>query len=472
MKTKYISIFIFAFPMLWSCSEVRDWSDPADEVAPGPLSNVAVENRNGAVKFTFDLPEDGDLLGAKAVYRFGKDGDWLESYASAYVDTLVIDGFPDTDKREVKLYAIDKSMNLSAPVVVEVEPKTPPVLLIRESMEPGPDFGGVRLAWNNEYNADIAMDLYMEVDGEWQLYGSHYSSKTNGFANFRGLEAVETNFKVTLRDRWDNYAEPLTFTATPAFESYLPGKDENGEELYHRYQWNSPTSGNFLYRGDICNTGQTGWSAIYDRVVMSVSNWLMADDNFLHKFTSVAGISPESLGAEDNTTAFPVYLTVDISKPARLSRFKWYNRYRPTGSPLAPPTPLSFELWGSLERPKDPEEIGDGGYLANWKYWTAWDFINGSSGEGFKGEDTWKKDWIRLGTYKLELESGAKYNGDPITPEEIAYLNGGVDWNIDPEYTGVPVRYLRFVFHEFSDRRGHLQIGELELYGDYDAKNN
>jgi len=36
--------------------------DKSDKQAPGPVSNVEVENLNGSAKITYSLPTDDDLL--------------------------------------------------------------------------------------------------------------------------------------------------------------------------------------------------------------------------------------------------------------------------------------------------------------------------------------------------------------------------------------------------------------------------
>ena len=120
--------------------------------------------------------------------------------------------------------------------------------------------------------------------------------------------------------------------------------------------------------------------------------------------------------------------------------------------------PMKFELWGSLEPPREPQEIGDGGYLDNWKYWTSWEAVGGT--------DAWKEDWIHLGDFELDLPSGARFP-DEITAEDKAFVEAGLNYDVIAESSGIPVQYIRLVFKEFSDGRTQMQIREIEFYGAY-----
>src|SRR5690606_32296792 len=111
-------------------AEVKDWSDPRDTTPPGKITNVRVENINGGAILYYTLPNDNDLLGAKAVYTFSESEEPLEVYASAFKDSVVLEGYNDTNEHIVQLYAVDKSNNLSEPTPVPIRPLTPPVSLI------------------------------------------------------------------------------------------------------------------------------------------------------------------------------------------------------------------------------------------------------------------------------------------------------------------------------------------------------
>ncbi len=108
--------------------------------APAQVSNVQVENRNGTARITYSLPDNADVLYVKAVYEL-RPGKVREVKSSFYNNFLIVDGFGDTLKHNIKLYTVSRSEVASAPLDVEVQPKTPPVLLIRRSFKVREDFG-------------------------------------------------------------------------------------------------------------------------------------------------------------------------------------------------------------------------------------------------------------------------------------------------------------------------------------------
>jgi hypothetical protein len=79
--------------------------------APGVVSNVQVENKNGLAVLTYALPTDGDLFYVRAVYETSP-GKSREVIASRYSNTLTVDGFGDTNEHVVKLYAVNSSEKL------------------------------------------------------------------------------------------------------------------------------------------------------------------------------------------------------------------------------------------------------------------------------------------------------------------------------------------------------------------------
>src|SRR5690606_41224882 len=63
---------------------------------------------------------------------FSENEEPMEVYASAFKDSIVLEGYANTEEHIVQLYAIDKSNNLSQPVSVTIQPLTPPISLIRQ----------------------------------------------------------------------------------------------------------------------------------------------------------------------------------------------------------------------------------------------------------------------------------------------------------------------------------------------------
>lgn len=213
--------------------------------APGPVSNVTVENTSGGAKITYNLPGDAGLFYVEANYEI-RPGVPAQSKSSYYTNTLIIQGFGNTDPREVKLYAVNRAEQKSEPVSVTVNPLTPPVETAYKTLTYEKTFGGIHATFTNATSADIVADvMYKDSTGDWVDYDKYYSSLPNNAFSVRGLPPTPTTFGVFLKDRWDNHSDTLQQEITPIYEaqldktkykdmtSYLPGTPEPYSGSYH-----------------------------------------------------------------------------------------------------------------------------------------------------------------------------------------------------------------------------------------------
>ena len=220
-KIIYLFTIVGIMAFLGSCTE--DIREPLfkDSQPPGPVSNVTVVNSPGGALITYTLPSDNDVLYVKAVYMLSNNRK-VETRSSAYINQLVVEGFNDTSESTVTLYAVDRSENASTPVTVKVNPLTPDVHSVRETVTMVPDFGGVLYRWTNENNAPLAfLILAPDKDGILQEVETVYSGMTAGAFTVRGFEPEEGVFGVVIRDRWDNYSDTIKLTLTPMLEKKL-----------------------------------------------------------------------------------------------------------------------------------------------------------------------------------------------------------------------------------------------------------
>ena len=453
---RYSILWICSLMLGASCSEPENWADPTDNIAPGKVTNAVVENLNGGAKISYSLPADQDLMAVKAVYRFTEDGPLREMYSSSQKNYIELEGFGDTSKRTITLYAVDNSKNLSEGVEIEIEPLTPPIVLMRESLEALGTFGGVSLTWSNEYSKDMAVSLYVvdEESNEMILFDTYFSNGINGKTVFRTFDAVATNFRIEMRDKWENYSEPLEVSLTPLAESSLPGRDGTN------YIWRLFDDDNWLLRGDIHNdmSNSTHSVRVFDLVHDGTGQ-----NNRTNGWWNPGGdgmpIETYIPGAGSNTIPFPLYFTVDMGKKGIYSRFNIKPRLRtPTFSCALP---SDFEIWGTND-PKLASEVGDGSREANLAYWTSWEVASGT--------DAWKNDgWVRISENQLVLSTGAtKYTeGMELSEEDIAnYNTNGFDFDIS-ESAAEGYRYLRWVIKDTNTGQKLLMIAEIEFWGSY-----
>jgi hypothetical protein len=441
-----------ALLLMWSCDEVKDWSNPTDSVAPGKVTNVRVENISGGACIYYSLPADDDLLGVKALVTFGQQP--REVFSSRFNDSILIEGAPKAGEYTINLYAVDASGNMSEPELVPIQPLTPPVEMIRESLTVNNTFGGVVLQWDNETAADVAITAYILNElGEWVWYDVYYSNATVGQCAFRGLESVEQSIRVEIRDKWLNYAEDIQTQIKPLFEQELLGKNPTtGLGIWTLYGVSDRTC---LYRGDKQSlsmlSGSADFSKVYDNIYPSNTNYWLGEETRFNNY--IPNADPV------NDMIYPFYFTFDMGRAASYSRFKYWMRFR---TPLmSAPAPDVFELWAS-NHVKAPSEVGDGSQEANLKYWTSWPQADGT--------DEWKNDWVKIADCVVRLPSGANgIDGDytVTTAEDRTAIEAGFDFEIDPDYAFQSFRYIRWVVHKCAIPQNMTQISELKFFGQY-----
>jgi len=447
MKRAFVYIIMTAMISFWSCIEEKNWSDPKDDIPPKPVTNVVVENLHGGAMITYTLPDDNDLLGVKATYTLTRDENGVEreAFSSASRDTIVLQGFADTNEYVVSLIAIDQSRNQSTPVVVKINPRVPPVQLIRESLKVNTTFGGLYTSWINTNRENIAISVYKpDAVGDWELYDTYFSDGPVGSYSFRGLDADETPFRIEIRDRWNNYAVPLDTVLKPLFEERIWGRDQvTGFEI-----WKLFDTPNALMRGDNHQgSGSENFYQVTKEQTFGGTNW-MTGDFFLNT------VVPD--WPEENYGILPLYFTVDMGKKAFYSRLRFWLRNR---TPLlSAPTPIIFNVWATNEI-KPYDEIGD--YMDNVRYWTSWDEIGGT--------DQWKEGWDLICKAKVELPSGASvFDRSSFTAEDEAFIKSGFEFEIDPTKTDKSYRYIRWEVIQQSTTLSWFQINTIKMWGSYD----
>jgi hypothetical protein len=443
MNRLYIISVVLLAALLWSCEQKVDWSDPTDSVPPGVVSNISVENTNGGARISYTLPADKDLLGVKAVYSLGDKE--LEMFASAFTDTIVLDGFGDTNEHQIELFVMDKSKNLSAGVPTTIKPLTPPIEIIRETLQAAETFGGVYVNWQNELQKELAVSLFTidSITGEYKVFETYYSQKKEDKYTFRDFEDVEQNFRIELHDRWNNYALPLDVTLKPLYEEQIKGQDEYGNVFWRQY---GVVDNTYKYRGDAgpVTQGTANFNTLFDDIILNTNNW-----------TSISQSLSNYVSGAPSTGMLPIYFPIDMGREASYSRFSIYVRYR---NPYSMLLPREFSVWGT-NNPKEISEIGDGSQADNLKYWTGWPQVGGTN--------EWMNDWEKLGDWNTVLPSGWTMNGDPLTADDMTVLQTtGCVYDIDPAMSSKSFRYLRFYIPTITyENQQQLQFSEIKFFG-------
>ncbi|MGQ8338224.1 DUF5000 domain-containing lipoprotein [Sunxiuqinia sp. A32] len=214
-----IFIYIVLGFFVFACNEEPIGQQPLDQIPPGPVSDVKVENTPGGAILTYTLPTDEDLLYVKAVYSL-RDGVESEVRSSLYKDTLKIAGFGDMQERQVKLIAVDRSRNESQETVATINPLEPTVITMGNTLNLVEDFGGVHGYWENPTRAEVSVVILKEDNNkEYVPIETFYSTMVDGEGTSRGMDTIPANFGIYVQDRWENQSETKYFTLTPIYET-------------------------------------------------------------------------------------------------------------------------------------------------------------------------------------------------------------------------------------------------------------
>ena len=405
----FFSLLAFSFA---ACEEESVGQYPTDSVAPGPVTNVVVKDAfGGGVTLSYAIPDDPDLQGVMAEYTLDT-GEQISTIVSGYAREITMEGFATATEHEATLRAIDKSRNLSEPVVVKFTPKRAPIFDVYESLTITSDFGGAKLTWENPEMRDIIVSVYTPISEDSDIQEEvqdFYSSAAEGEAFVRGFEPVPVTFNVVVSDQYGNTTDVRSQECLPLYEEKVSGtycKRWNGDPAIPYHVW---SSGN-------------GIEKLWDGIKMGLSG---DGQNMFHT---------------RNAVPFPVRFTFDMGKVYKLSRMKVAQRA--LGWEFEHGNPKRFQVYGSLNSnvrldATDPE-----------------------------------LQWIFLGEFTSVKPSGLPYG--EISPEDEMVASEGEDFTF-PLELATEVRYLRFDVLETWGGTELIHISELELWGQlegYSAEGN
>ncbi len=318
---KYLFYIVIVF-LFFSCQKVeRSTPVNAQDSAPGEVSNIQVKNIPGGATLSYALPESKSLLYVLAEYSIRK-GVVLNKKSSYYNNSLTIKGFPKTNTYNVKLYAVSRGGKKSNPVSVEINPLTPPVISIFQSLRMRPTFGGVNVQFENETEAKVKLTvLTPDSLSDLTTADIFYTSWESGDFSVRGYDSIPRRFGVFVRDRWNNYSDTVFAEITPYFEKKLDKSKFSAVQL-----------DNDTYKP---HNGFLGETALWDGLE-----------------TVQASAFQTEIG-----TPIPQWFTINLGKKVVLSRFKMFHKMN--GGAYRAGDPKHFEIWGT----NNPTQNGS---WANW----------------------------------------------------------------------------------------------------------
>jgi hypothetical protein len=125
-------MFIIIHLLLFSCRE-DGRIDHIDGNAPAPaqVSDVTVRGTPGGAVLKYKLPKDENLLYVQAIYETQPG---VQRKAKSSCDSLVLEGYGDTQEYDIMLYSVGRNEKMSEPLTVPIKPTTPLVRLTTKSM--------------------------------------------------------------------------------------------------------------------------------------------------------------------------------------------------------------------------------------------------------------------------------------------------------------------------------------------------
>jgi len=219
---------------LFSCKEDIVGQYPVEYTSPDTISNISYVSLPGAVRLTYRLPSDMDLMSVVATYSLD-NGTKMEAAASAFTNSILLEGFGRGDSlRSVSIVTVDLNKNKSVPVTIQVMPLESPIFDVMRSLKTGVDFGGIYLKWKNPLKSKIIVVVTTPNKAgkpEVTLGGKYYSSSDSSIVNVRGYDTIPRDFYIQVTDRWGNKTKMDTVKqVVPMFEEMIP-------KVNHR-KWN------------------------------------------------------------------------------------------------------------------------------------------------------------------------------------------------------------------------------------------
>lgn len=417
MKTiKYLyAVILFCLPLLnfTSCSDADVNKAWGSKTAPAQVTNVRVKNISGGAIVYFDRPDDSNFFYLRATFDT-EPGVEMSANASYYTDSVLLVGFAQAGEYDVKLYSMSYGGANSEPLIVKIQPTTPPYLLVADQLSLSPTFGGIRVQSSNETGADLAIGVVKKnEEGKWEDVTMAYTKALNVNFAARGQEATEAEFGVFIRDRWGHKSDIISETLTPWYEV------ECDKSIMKKYQMSNGSE--FPSDTWICHQ----WAS---------TNPPNPENKLERLWDGMTNTSTQPTFHSKLDAPMPQHFTVDLGATYKLSRLVIHWRAIPSATAYFFDSGhvRYFELWGS----NDPN-IGD----------------------------NFDAPWFKIGDFESTRPSGSTRPSsiDPLTADDLELITYGQEFEMPEDAPAV--RYYRFKSLETWGKIQAVMINEFTFYG-------
>jgi hypothetical protein len=333
-----------------NCKE--DETNLEDTTPPSQITNITCTPTNGGAVFKYTVPRDEDFLYVRAVYTLDT-GEEMFRVSSVFSDSISIEGFGKSTEQVVNLYSVDRNNNWSEPVTMKFTPLKSNPEIVLESITAFPAFSGAIFKWNNELRQKVTIFMIFEAEGK-EIQRIISSVEQAGIFNITGLDAVDYNFSVVIKDDFGNETERKsvgTITPIPDFminkstwtflyDELMPDSViEYTSQLINDELVETTTT---VFKADK-NGAEGGWSAreaVWESRIQMFWDEIIDDNDY---FTmNYYNTGPQSC---------PFSYYIDLGKTVKMSRVKIWQRDTDEWAILYGNENIkTFELWISDDK--------------------------------------------------------------------------------------------------------------------------
>ena len=327
MKKFYILISLFTF-LLTGCEEdnLHKPYGPDDGIIPGKVEVLSYTPTAGGAIINFRSPDNEDLMYIVAKYKLAS-GKEMESRVSAYSSSLKVEGFGNTEEKQITLYAVDRKENIGEPVNYNIVPLTPSYIEAYNTLEMNETFGGIAISMQNPSASDLAIEVITPDSlNQWSTAQTNYTAAKKINITARGYKPEERMFGVIVRDRWDNATDTVFATVTP-WEEYELDKGKFNEVILDN------------------DIPMNAWG-----------HWMGKIWNGSHNYGDGGDMAHSP---QDNQT-MPIWFTFDLGVTTHLSRYLYWQRLEDSFI-YQHGNMKEWEVWGRADK---PDQSG------SWDGWT------------------------------------------------------------------------------------------------------
>lgn len=296
-----------------------------DGIAPGKIEILSYTPLAGGAEITFKSPDDEDLMYIKAKYRLAS-GKEMESRVSAYTSSLKVEGFGDTEEKQVTFYAVDRMENVGEPTTYNIVPLTPSYIEAYNTLEANETFGGIAITMENPSASDLVVEVITPDSlNQWSIAQTQYTAAKDINVTIRGYKPEERTFGIIIRDKWENATDTLFKTITP----------------WEEYELNKNNFKEVILDNDIA---MNAWG-----------HWMGKMWNGKHNYGDGG-----DMAHSPNFESFPAWFTFDLGVTTTLSRYVYWQRLDDNYL-YQHGNMKEWEVWGRVDK---PDQSG------TWDGWT------------------------------------------------------------------------------------------------------